>query len=147
MSYVTNADIEARLGSIAYVQLTDDAGTGSADEAKVDEARLAAEGEVNSYLARRHAVPVNLTMHPELSGVLRGIVLDLVEYRLHGRRPPVPADVIRGRDDAVRWLQQVAEGRAVLPSIREVREDAAVGLTGRACGRDRFMTSDELADL
>ena len=38
MAYVTNSDIEERLGTAAYVQLTDDAGTGSADTDKVDEA-------------------------------------------------------------------------------------------------------------
>ncbi|HUX30626.1 MAG TPA: phage protein Gp36 family protein [Thiobacillus sp.] len=52
MSYVTNADIEKRVGPAAYVQLTDDEDTGSANEDRVDEARLAAEGGVNSYLAR-----------------------------------------------------------------------------------------------
>jgi len=52
MGYVTNADIENRLGSAAYVQLTDDEGTGSANEDRVDEARLGAEGEADSYLAR-----------------------------------------------------------------------------------------------
>ena len=36
MAYVTNADIEERLGSRTYVQLTDDAGTGSADTDKFD---------------------------------------------------------------------------------------------------------------
>ena len=67
MSYATNSDIESRLGNTLYVQLTDDVGSGSADEEKVSEARLAAEGEVNSYLGRRYAVPVDLTNHAELA--------------------------------------------------------------------------------
>ncbi len=87
MPYVTNADIEERLGTLAYVQLTDDTGSGAADLDKVNEARLGAEGEVDSYLAARYAVPVDLVAHPELSAVLRTFVLDLVEYRLRNRRP------------------------------------------------------------
>ena len=61
MSYLANSDIEKRLGAAAYVQLTDDEGTGSANQDRVDEARLGAEGEANSYLARRYAVPVDLS--------------------------------------------------------------------------------------
>jgi phage gp36-like protein len=52
MAYITSADVEQRMGHLAYVQLTDDAGTGSANEAIVAEARSGAEGEVNSYLGR-----------------------------------------------------------------------------------------------
>ena len=33
MSYITNDDMELRLGTARYVQLTDDAGTGSANTA------------------------------------------------------------------------------------------------------------------
>ena len=44
MAYVTNTDIEERLGSQAYVQLADDDADGVADIGVVDEVRLAAEG-------------------------------------------------------------------------------------------------------
>ena len=77
MSYVTNADIEERLGSDPYVQLTDDDGDGVADVGVVDEARLGAEGEIDSYLARRFQVPIDLTTHADLSGVLASFTLDL----------------------------------------------------------------------
>jgi phage gp36-like protein len=116
MPYVTNADIEERLGTLAYVQLTDDAGSGTADLDKVNEARLGAEGEVDSYLAARYAVPVDLVAHPELSAVLRTFVLDLVEYRLRNRRPPVPANVARRRDEAIAWLRRAADGTVQLPA-------------------------------
>jgi len=66
------------------VQLTDDDGNGLADSGVVDEARLAAEGEVNSHLARRYQVPINLSEHSELAALLASITLDLVEYRLRG---------------------------------------------------------------
>ena len=46
MSYVSNSDIEERLGSTAYVQLTDDAGAGSADLDKVAEALYGEEAHV-----------------------------------------------------------------------------------------------------
>jgi len=60
---------------------------------------------VDSYLAARYGVPVDTAAEPETAALLRTIVLDLVEYRLHARRPPVPAAVIEKRDAAVGWLR------------------------------------------
>ncbi len=147
MSYATNADVEERLGSAAYVQLTDDTGSGSADEDKVTEARLAAEGEVNSYLGRRYAVPVNVTGDEELAGVLKSVALDLVEYRLHARRPPVPEETRRKRDSAVRWLLRAASGEVVLPAGSELPTNPAGGITGEVTGSARVMSREELDDL
>jgi len=147
MSYASNADVEERLGTAAYVQLTDDAGSGSADEDKVTEARLGAEGEVNSYVGRRHAVPVDVTGHEELAAVLKSVTLDLVEYRLHARRPPVPEEMRRKRESAVRWLQRVASAEVVLPTRTEVESNPAGGVTGEVVGSPRVMSREELEDL
>ena len=59
MAYITNADIEERLGSATYVQLADDDGDNVADVGVVDEARLGADGEVSSYLGRRFQLPID----------------------------------------------------------------------------------------
>lgn len=147
MAYVTNTDIEERLGTAAYVGLTDDAGTGSADLDKIDEARDGAEGEVNSYLGRQYAVPVDLSGYPELAAVLKSFVLDLVEHRLHARRPPVPAEVTLKRQEALAWLRQVAEASVVLPAARVVTESTIRGTAGSATGQRRVFTRDELSEL
>ena len=147
MSYTTNADIEERLGSTAYVQLTDDTGSGSADEDKVTEARLAGEGEVNSYLGRRYGVPVDVTGNEELAGVLKSVTLDLAEYRLHARRPPVPEAIRRKRESAVQWLQRVASGAAVLPASSELATNPAGGITGEVTGATRIMSREKLENL
>jgi len=147
MAYATNADIEQRMGSLLYVQLTDDAGVGAADESKVTAARLAAEAEVNSYLGRRYSVPVDTTNESEVQAVLCSITLDLVEYRLHARRPPVPAEVATRRAAAVDWLRRVADGRAVLPSAAELPLSSSGGLTAAAVGPRRSWTRDEADHL
>lgn len=147
MAYVTNADIEARLGTQTYVQLTDDDGTGTADLVKVDEARLGAEGEANSYLAARYAVPVDLSNEPQVAAVLKSFVLDLAAYRLHSRRPPVPDDVIRRRDEAVVWLTRAASGLVQLPAAIALRENQALGIVGRKAGPDRAMTRQTLENI
>ena len=45
-------------------------GGGSADLQVVAEAREGAEGEVNSYLARRFRVPIDIALHSELASIL-----------------------------------------------------------------------------
>lgn len=147
MAYVTNADIEAWLGTQAYVALTDDAGTGQADVAKVDEARLGGEGEANSYLATRYQVPVDVSSEPEVAAVLKTFVLDLIAYRLHSRRPPVPADIVRRHDESVTWFSRVASGVVQLPSALTVLENTALGALGKAVGPNRTMTRDSLEDI
>lgn len=144
MSYITNADIEERVGSVAYVQLADDDGNGVADVGVVDEARLGAEGEVNSYIGRRYAVPINLTTHPDLADVLASFTLDLAEYRLRLRRPPVPEDARRRRDQAIEWLTRVADGRIELPSAVGVTASSARGRIAATTGEKRLLTREEL---
>jgi len=147
MAYVTNAEIEARLGTATYIELTDDAGTGAADEAKVDEARLGAEGETNSYLATRYRVPVDVAAEAEVAAVLKTFVLDLVAYRLHSRRPPVPDDVVRRREEAVTWLGRVAAGIVQLPAAVALASTGAIGSLAEAAGPQRAMTRDSLEDI
>ena len=146
MGYITNADIEERLGSVAYVQLADDDGNGVAEVGVVDEARLGAEGEVNSYLGRRYSVPVSLTTHPDLADVLASFTLDLAEYRLRLRRPPVPDDARRRRDQAIEWLTRVAEGRIELPSAVGVAASSARGTIAATTGEKRLLTRNELSE-
>ena len=145
MGYITNADIEQRLGSDAYVQLTDDDGDGEADVGVVDEARLAAEGEVDSYLARRYQVPINLALHPELSGLLKSITLDLVELRLRSRRPPVSDEARNRAQRTVDWLGSVAEGRTDLPSSSMPPSSTSHGTHATTSGETRVLSHDELS--
>jgi phage gp36-like protein len=147
MAYITNADIEQRMGHLVYVQLTDDAGSGSANEAVVTEARLGAEGEMDSFLGRRCAVPVDLTKYPELAGVLKSAALDLAEYRLHARRSAAPAEAKAKHDAALRWLQRIAAGEALLPTIGEPALNPAAEFAGRAVGAERVLTRSEMKEL
>jgi phage gp36-like protein len=145
MSYVTNSDIETRLGSERYVQLTDDAGSGAADLAVVAEARDGAEREADSYLARRYAVPIDLSANAEPAALLTTVVLDLIEYRLHTRRPPVPADVVAKRTATIKWLEQIAAGTVELPSVTPLNANPAKGWGAATTGDARVLSRKELA--
>ena len=147
MAYASLTDLEQRLGSTVYVQLTDDAGTGAADSDVANEAMQGAEGEANSYLGLRYAVPVALSGEEQLAAVLKSVTLDLAEYRLHARRPTMPEGVRQRREAAVRWLQLVAGGQAVLPSSRELADNPALGMTGEVVGSPRVLTRKEMKRL
>ena len=146
MGYNTNNDSQQLIGDAAYVELTDDAETGSADTAKVDAARLAAEGEANSYFAVRYRTPIDVTSEPDLAEAIRGFVLDLAVYRLYGRRAPVPDHVMRRRDEAVAWLERVASAAVRLPSSSALPEETTREL-GEAIGPSRVMTRTTLEDI
>jgi len=140
-----NSDIEQRLGNATYVQLADDNGDGAADTAVVDEARLGAEGEINSYLAFRFQVPIDLSLHADLVGVLKSMTLDLVEFRLRCRRPPVPQDAIRKRDSAVEWLRGVVNGSIGLPAAAAVSANPTRGIVAVKTGSERLLTRKEFS--
>jgi len=144
MAYITNEDIENRLGAATLVQLADDDGDGEAETAVIDEARLGAEGEVDSYLAQRFQVPIDLSLHPELGGLLATLALDLAEYRLRARRPPIAADVVAKRDQVTDWLRAVARGSAQLPSAQVVAANPAAGISISVSGAERRLQEDEL---
>lgn len=144
MGYISNSDIEERVGSATLLQLADDDGNGVADAGIVDEARLAAEGEVNSRLAVRYQTPIDLSAHPDLTDLLASFALDLAEYRLRLRRPPVSEDARRRRDHAVDWLNRVADGRVQLPSSTPVEPR---GLGAIVIGAERVLTREELAEV
>lgn len=147
MSYATNADVAQRMGQSLLVQLTDDAGTGAADEAIISEARGSAEAEIDSYLARRYAAPVEVEDEPQVAVLLRSVTLDLVEYRLHARRPPVPEEVVRKRASAVEWLAAVADGRVLLPAVAELPANTSNGPSAAVSGASRVWSREEAEEL
>jgi phage gp36-like protein len=143
VAYITNGDIERRVGAGAYAHLADDDGDGLADEAVVDAIRVAAEGEVDSHLALRYRVPIDLDVHPELGGLLASMALDLAELRLRERRPPVAEEARRRAERALMWLTAVGAGRLVLPALTR---PAGSGVVATVRGDARVLSFDDLAD-
>lgn len=115
MAYLVNQDIIDRVGNDAAVRLTTDTGA-VVDSDVLDEVRQSAEGEANGYLAKRYAVPVDLTAHADLAATLKGFVLDIAVFRLMSRRPPASETHRTVRDDAVKWFERVSKGDIVLPA-------------------------------
>jgi len=143
VGYATLQDLETRLGPAQYVQLTDDEGTGAANTDRAQEALDAAEAEVDGWLARRFQTPVEVAGEPQAAALLQAMTLDLAEYRLHARRPPVPAAVQEKANAARRLLQDIATGRAHLPVSKPPVENPAYGQDSKVIGPQRIFRRDQ----
>ena len=147
MAYLSNSDIQSLLGTAATIELTDDTGSGSVNADIVTAARIGAEGEANSFFSTRYRVPIDLSVEPDVAAVIRTFILDLAVYRLHSRKPPIPEDLVRRRQEAIAWLTRVADGRVRLPSVATLPDNDAAGLLGEAAGPPRTMTRQSLDDI
>ena len=77
--------------------------------------------------------------------ILTSIALDLAEYRLRLRRPPLPAEAAARRDAAAVWLRGVAAGEIALPAGTAPATSPLGGLTARATGAERVLTREEMS--
>lgn len=143
MSYATLEDLETRLGPEAYVGLTDDEGTGTANTVRAREALDAAQAEIDSFLAGRYAVPVRTTAELQTAALLKALTLDLAEYRLHARQPPTPEEIREKAVAARQWLRDLAHGRAWLPLSKPALERDADGIVAASSGGERIFRRNE----
>ena len=137
MGYATLNDLQTRLGPDQYVKLTDDEGTGQANTDRAQEALDAAEAEVDSWLSRRFQTPIDASGEDQATAMLLSMALDLAEYRLHARRPPVPDDVREKTRNTRALLQDIAGGKAHLPVSKALAENPAYGEIGKVVGPKR----------
>ena len=114
MAYIVNQDIIDRVGNAAAVQLTTDSGA-VVDTAVLDSVREGAEREVDRYVSKRHRTPVDVSTDADLASAMKALALDVAEYKLLQRRPPIHETKQRMYDAVIKWLESFAKGEANLP--------------------------------
>lgn len=110
MSYCTLTDIIASRGADGeqeLIELTDASGAGVIDEAVVDRAILSADSVINSYLGVRYALPLAST-----PPIVNTHAVAIVMKFLYAQR--ATEQVKADHDEAIRWLKDVATGKATL---------------------------------
>lgn len=114
-NYATVAELEDRFPSTADAAFaTDTESTGVPDPLVLADALEAAEGAINSRLAKRYATPVAVSGNTELTALLKRYTLDLAEWHLLCRSDHV-SEVKKERADYVlAWADMVAKGDYVL---------------------------------
>ncbi len=134
MPYVSISDLVTAYSERAVIDLTDhdDPPTGAVVEAVALGAIDRACAEVDSYLGQRYTVP----LAGDVPVAVADAALTIAWYRLH----PDAADdkALRIRyEDAVRWLRDVAAGRAALPGAASSASSPAVSFAQVAPGPAR----------
>jgi phage gp36-like protein len=150
MAYVTIGQLRERLGTTLYARLTDRVQGTTADDAIAQQIVNEAEAEADSYLARRYKTPVDLTVHPELAHILEARVLDLAEWAAWKSTPFVsdPPQRVQSLYAAVlRWFEEVAQGRLLLPASGPPSPGTAEDEGPRYAAGARAFTAEELDGL
>lgn len=107
-TYVTLTDFVARFGIEETVRLTDEAGSGRIDKARITGALVDAQAMAEGWLAGRFSLPITPT--PPLVATA---ILDLAMLRLH--RGEAPAGVTSAGKQAILTLEALGKGTMTLP--------------------------------
>lgn len=132
MPYATQAQMQDRFGLPELIQLTDrDGSAGTVVAAVLDAALLDADQEIDSYLRAVRALP----LAAPISDRLVRVACDLARYHLYDDRAP---DSVRDRyEDAIRWLRDVATGKASMGEVDTAApETGALVISAPATGHD-----------
>ena len=107
MTYATQSDLTDRFGATELAQLTDRASGVAIDVTVLGRALSDADAEIDSYLARRYALPLSST-----PAVLVRMAADITRYRLYDDR--VTTAVRQRYEDAVSLLKRMSSGEVAL---------------------------------
>lgn len=107
MAYCTLDDIKKAIPEANIIQLTDDAGTGAIDTAKVDDAVSYADQIIDGYMRGRYTVP--LSPAPFL---IRKLSVDLAIFHLYSRKLELemPEAMMARYKNAIKVLEQIQKG-------------------------------------
>lgn len=108
MAYCVQADITHMLPEAVLIRLTDDAGAGAIDAARLAESIDTAADEIDAYIGGRYALPVSGAVPP----ILVKLNADIAIYNLYSRvKESIPELRQKRYDAAVKLLEKIAEGK------------------------------------
>ncbi len=114
MPYCAIEDIQAVLDSQALIRYTDDEDTGQLGVDIVTRAIADADNLIDSYVSGLYTVP---NPAPPL---LTALSVDIAVYRIVSRRGDAPEEFRKRYEDALKRLQEIASGKAVLPGAARI---------------------------
>jgi phage gp36-like protein len=140
MSYCTQDDLLAMLPELELSQLTTESGE-EADAAVVAGAIAAADAEIDAYLGVRYQLPL-----PETPARVKALSVDLTIYQLYRRRSLVTEARRLAYEDAVKFLQLVAKGLAIIEGAAGPEPPGAVQDVTEMSSQTRIFDRDSLKD-
>lgn len=135
MAYATRDDIDIAYGADLLHVVADRDDGGSVDTEAVDRALEDASGVIDGYLGSRYTVPLS-----PVPQIVKRFAVDIAVFYL-ADRAGVNTDERRQRyEDAVRFLEKVAEGRISLGSA--VPPPSSGGNAAQITSVERVFTRD-----
>lgn len=110
MTYASAADIAEIYGADQLARLMDSDGDGISENASIARALTYTDAQINSYLGVRYALPLPAT--PDL---VKMLAIDIAVYRIAQDHTRLTDEMAKRYDDAIRQLDKLATGKAVLP--------------------------------
>jgi phage gp36-like protein len=113
-NYATSADFIARFDdedTVAHLTGTPETGP---DLDRINEWLQSSESELDSYIVRRHDVPVDVSLSLGLAQVMKGMTLDMAVWKALGDRASEKATA--AWKNAIAWAEKVAKGVIELPA-------------------------------
>ena len=139
--FATIADMQARIAQHDLVQLTDDDATGEMDAARVEQALVQADNEINGYVAAYYKrVDASLPVPP----LLTDLACDLAHYHLfrHGS----PTERVQKRyEAAVAKLRDIARGIVKIDQGEKTFEERPAQIL--VDSSERLFTRNSMRDL
>lgn len=138
MAYCTRADIDDRLSVDELIGLTDDAGLGIPDEARITKAQADADAEIDSYCAKLYVTPLS-----PVPAVITKLAADITVYNLYALRQGAPDGRKQRYQDAIALLKLIAKGEVALGGAA-TPENAASTSTPQVSHQARVFDRDTL---
>lgn len=116
-NYATTTQLIARFESSEdLAHLTNSEDTGAADTDVLDEVINDAEGQIDSYLAKRYLIPVDVDSDTVLANRMKSLTLDLAVHKLCTHGDMVSEAKQSAHDTTIDYLKELAKGTVLLPS-------------------------------
>ena len=123
--YCTADDLVLRFGQREITQLTDYDRDDQPDAAVLNQAMADTAAEIDSYIGARYPLPLDT-----VPAVLELHACDICRFRLY--RDGAPEEVAERYTIAIRWLKDVAQGKAqLMPTTAEQPDEHEVEFVSR----------------
>ena len=137
MAYSAKADIQKEISDAELIGLTDDEGLGIINDERITAAIAKADALIDSYIGSVEETPLT-TVAP----IIKQHSVTIAIYYLYSRRSAIPESRAQNYKDAVKNLQDIADGKAVLPPT--TAGDIASGNEVNITNEDRIFTRTKM---
>jgi phage gp36-like protein len=110
--YATEQDMIDLYGANRIDMLADITGDGVRDAAKIARALATASDLIDGYISNRYALPL-----PRTTGALTDCCVSIAVYRMAAGPALLTEDIRTRYEDAIKYLRDVAAGKAALGGI------------------------------